>query len=69
MNDEKMKTILTTLVSDIEDLAASQAMLLATFRATSESRIYDSDVESVIASSKLANAHRFSALRAAVAEL
>jgi hypothetical protein len=65
----KIKAILLTLVGALEDLAASQAVLIATLRAQSKGKVSASDVRSATEQAKFSNRRSYDKLRKAIAEI
>jgi len=70
MSEEtNIKTILLTLVGALEDLAASQAVLIATLRAQSKGTVSAADVRSATEQAKISNRRSYDRLRKAIAEI
>ncbi len=65
----KTKAILLTLVSALEDLAASQVVVIATLRAQSKGKVSTAHVRSAIEQAKFSNRRSYDKLRQAIAEI
>jgi hypothetical protein len=62
----KIKAILLALVGALEDLAASQAVVIATLREQSKGTVSAADVRSATARTKFSNQHYYDKLRKAI---
>jgi hypothetical protein len=70
MNEQaKTKAILLTLVSALEDLAASQVVVIATLRAQSKGKVSVAAVRSATEQAKSSNRRSYDKLRKAIAEI
>jgi hypothetical protein len=66
MDETKIKAILLTLLGALEDLAASQAVVIATLREQSKGTVSAADVRSATARTKLSSQHHYDKLRKAI---
>jgi hypothetical protein len=69
VNDTSVKAILTKLVAEVEDLAASQAVIIATLRQLSKGTLSVADVHGAIGRAKVSNQRHYNALRKAIDEI
>jgi hypothetical protein len=70
MNEQaNIKAILLSLVGASEDLAASQAVVIAILRAQSKGKVSAADVRSATEQAKISNRRSYDKLRKAIAEI